>query len=70
VLAFKVFTHPLNEVVLEYPLDELVEQVRSYELVDVRIGEVVCERLRHIEFGLQIILINLGRLTVASLTMP
>jgi hypothetical protein len=46
MFAYKVFAHPLNKVVLEYPLDELVEQVGSDELVDVGVGEVVCERLR------------------------
>ena len=45
MLVFKVLTHPLNKVVLEYPLDELVEQIGSNELVDIRVGEIFCERL-------------------------
>lgn len=36
MLAFKVLAHPLNKVVLEHPLDELI---------DIGVWEVFCERL-------------------------
>lgn len=45
MFTFKVFTHPLDKVVLEHPLDELVEQVWTNQFVDICIGEVFCKRL-------------------------
>lgn len=45
MFTFKVFTHPLNEVILEYSLDELVKQVRGDKFVDVGIWEVFCKWL-------------------------
>ena len=41
-----ILNDPLNEVVLERALDELVEQIRGQELMDVRTREVVCKWLR------------------------
>lgn len=41
MLVFEVLTDPLNEVILEYPLDELVKQIWSDELVDVGVGKVL-----------------------------
>jgi hypothetical protein len=43
---FKILYHPLNEVVLEYPLYDLVKEVRGDQFIDVRIGEVFSERLK------------------------
>ena len=47
----KVLTHPLNKVVLEHPFNELMEQVRSDELVDIGVGKVFCERLEVVSSG-------------------
>jgi len=56
VLVFKVFTHPLDEVVLEYSFDELVKQIWSDELIDVGIGEVFSKWLdgNELDLGWQI----------------
>lgn len=45
VCEVKIVLHPRHEVVFEPALYNLVEEVRSDELVDVRTGEVVRERL-------------------------
>lgn len=45
MFVFEVLADPLNKVVLKHSLDELVEQVRSDELVDISVGKVFCERL-------------------------
>jgi hypothetical protein len=50
MLVLKVLAHPLNKVVLEDPLDELVEQTWGNELVDVCIWKVFCEWLGRGEF--------------------
>lgn len=54
MLMLKVLAHPLNKVVFEYAFDELVEEVRSYQFMDVCAGEILGERLggcrsQHIE---------------------
>ena len=60
MFAFEILAHPLNKVVLEYSLNELMEQVWSDELVDISVGEVFCERLSSGEFGVRIMQIGLG----------
>ena len=45
VFAFKVLTGPLDEMVLEHTLDNLVEDIRGDQLVDVCAREVICEWL-------------------------
>ena len=40
-----VLRDPVDEVILEGPLDQLVEQVGGKQLVDVGTGEIVGERL-------------------------
>jgi hypothetical protein len=45
MLMLKVLAHPLDEVVFEYTFDELVEEVRSYQFVDVRTREMLSEWL-------------------------
>jgi len=50
MFVFKVLAHPLNKVILEYPLDELVKQIWSNELVDISVGKIVSERLDSDEF--------------------
>jgi len=70
MFTFKVLTHPLDKVVFEYPLDELVQQVWSDEFVNISIGEVFCERLGRVSFGSRVAWVGEGELTVASLTIP
>jgi len=45
MLMLKVLTHPLNKVVFEYAFDELVEEVWSYQFMDVCVGEMLGEWL-------------------------
>ena len=45
MFAFKVFARPLDKVVLEYALDDLVENIWGYHLVDVCMREVICKWL-------------------------
>jgi len=45
MLMLKVLAHPLNKVVFEYTFDELVEEVRGYQLMDVCVGEMLSEWL-------------------------
>lgn len=53
MFMFKVFTHPLNEVILEYTLDELVKQVWGDKFIDVGIWEVFCKWLGGDELQVQ-----------------
>ena len=69
MLVFKVFAHPLNKVVLEHTLDELVKKVWSDELIDVGIGKVFREWLGSDEFGSEITDWEEG-VTVTLLTIP
>lgn len=46
MLVLKVLADPVDEVVLEYTLDELMEEVRSYQLVDVCTRKVLSKGLR------------------------
>ena len=68
VLTLKVFTHPLNEVILKHSLNELVKQIWSDKLIDVGVGEVVSKRLESSEGTDQLIV--RGRLTATVLTVP
>ena len=45
MFVFKVFARPLDKVVLEYALDDLVENIWGYHLVDVCAREVICKWL-------------------------
>ena len=45
MFAFKVFARPLDKVVLEYALDDLVENIWGYHLVVVCAREVICKWL-------------------------
>ena len=45
MFKLKVLACPLDKVVLEHSLDKLVEDVRGYEFMNVRVRKVVCERL-------------------------
>ena len=44
----EIFTYPLNKVILEYPLDELVKDVWCEQFMDVGSRKTVCKRLRGI----------------------
>jgi hypothetical protein len=46
MLKDKVFLHPLDKMILECPLDNLVKDIRGHHLVDVSAREVVGERLQ------------------------
>lgn len=41
MFVLKVLANPLNKVVFEYTFDELVEEVRGYQFVDVCAGEML-----------------------------
>ena len=45
IFATQVIFNPSDEVIFERALDELVEDVRRNELVDIRSREVVCKGL-------------------------
>lgn len=45
----KVLTHPINEVIFENTLDKLVEEVRSYQLVNICTRKALSERLTKCE---------------------
>ena len=45
MLFFKIAHNPLNEVVFEHTLDELVKQIWGDEAIDVCMGKVLSERL-------------------------
>jgi len=45
MLFFKVAYHPLDKVVFEYTLDELVKEVWGDKFVDIGMGEIFGERL-------------------------
>jgi len=45
MLMLKVLAHPLNKVVLENTFDELVEEVRCYQFMDVCAGKMLGEWL-------------------------
>jgi hypothetical protein len=47
----KVIPNPSNEVILENTFDELVQEVRGEQLVNVGTGKVVGEWLKSISFG-------------------
>ena len=51
MFTFKVLAHPLNKVILENALNNLVKQVQGDELIDIGIGEMFGERLGRVEFG-------------------
>lgn len=44
--VLKIFTHPVNEMVLEDPLDELMEEVGSDQFVYICTGKMLSEWLR------------------------
>jgi hypothetical protein len=45
VSSFEVILDPLHEMVLEHPLDELMEEVRGEQSIDVRSWKAICEWL-------------------------
>ena len=45
MLFLEIANDPLNKMVFEDALDELVKQVWGDELIDVRMGKVFSERL-------------------------
>ena len=45
MFVFKILAHPINEMVLENPLDKLVKEVWHDQLVDVGVRKVLRERL-------------------------
>jgi hypothetical protein len=44
--ALKILTHPLNEMILEGPFDDLMEKIRGEDFMDVCARKVCCERLQ------------------------
>ena len=42
----QIILDPLDKVILECSLDDLVEEVRDKELMDVRLQELYCKRLQ------------------------
>jgi hypothetical protein len=54
----KVLTNPGDEVVLESAFDDLMEEIRAKQLMDIGTGKSCCERLYHdvvSRFRLQIV---------------
>lgn len=47
----KIFANPLHQVILEAPLDHLVKEIRSNELMYVRTREIVCKELYLVSFN-------------------
>ena len=45
MLVLKILTYPINEVIFKYTLDELVQEVRSYQLVYIRTRKIICKWL-------------------------
>lgn len=45
MLNYQKLVDPGDEMIMEPALDQLVENVGGDELADIRVGEVVCERL-------------------------
>jgi len=45
MLTPQVLAHPFNKVVLEHTFDELVEEIWSYQFMDVCTGEMLGEWL-------------------------
>ena len=45
MLLLKILFHPHNQVIFESTLDELVQEVRGQQLVDVGTWEIRCEWL-------------------------
>jgi len=43
VLLKYVLCHPVDEVVLKRPFDELVKEIGGEKFVDVCTGEIICE---------------------------
>jgi hypothetical protein len=43
----KVFLDPLNEMILEDPLDQLMKKVRGDDGVDIGTRKPISKRLRH-----------------------
>ena len=47
MLALKIFTHPVDEVIFEYTLDELMEDVWGDQLINVCAREMISEGLEN-----------------------
>jgi hypothetical protein len=41
----KIFINPRNKMILEYTLDELMQDVWGNKLLNISAGEIVCKRL-------------------------
>jgi len=46
MLTLKIFTYPIDEVILEHTLDKLVEDVWSYQFINIRAREIFSEGLK------------------------
>ena len=62
MLFLNIGNNPVNEVIFERPLDELVKEVETDQFVDIRSWEVVREGLKR-QLGR-----HSGRLAIAILT--
>jgi hypothetical protein len=45
VMSLNVFLHPVDEMILECPLDNLMEDIRGQEFMDISAGKAICEWL-------------------------
>jgi len=41
----KIFINPCNKMILEYALDELMQDVWGNKLLNISMGEIICKRL-------------------------
>ena len=47
MLVLKIFAHPVDEVIFEYTLDELMEDVWGDQLINVCVQEMISEGLEN-----------------------
>jgi len=52
VVIFEVLSYPIDKVILKHALDQLMEEVRRNELMDVRPVEIGCIWLVDFSFGI------------------
>jgi hypothetical protein len=45
MMQIEIFDDPIDKVVLKCPLDNLVQNIRGNEVVNIGTGEIVCKRL-------------------------
>jgi hypothetical protein len=70
VLALEVFAYPLNKVIFKHSLDELVEEIWSYQFVNICAGKMFGEGLMKIYQGRRVMTREEEGLTVMLSITP